>query len=79
MSREILNEIDFKNEIQDMKKEGTLDIWIAEHVYQMCQRCDLHDKMIRRNSKMIYRLTIAMVILACSVGGGYGLEKLLGG
>jgi hypothetical protein len=78
VNKEILNEIDFENEARKMKLEGNLDIFIARQVYDMCKRCEVLEKRASHNASNITKLTIAVIVLACTTGGGaYSIVKFL--
>lgn len=38
--KEMLNDAQMENEIQEMKGKGELDIWTARQVYTMSKRCE---------------------------------------
>jgi hypothetical protein len=78
--KEILNEISYSNEIKELKAKGELDLWTAQKVYDMVLKCDYLEARSRRNATNIFRLTIAVIVLTCTTGGGaFSIIKILGG
>jgi hypothetical protein len=80
VNRDILNELELNEELKSKTDRELIEFNIRQ-TNQICQRCVSEDKRVSTLEKKVSGLTIAIVVLAVSAGGGtYGLvQYMLGG